>query len=241
MTEPHRPHRIVVAGGGITGLVAARRLAPAGRRGHSRRAGGPAGWPGPHVRLGSRWVDVGAEALHLGAPPGRHLVEELGLVDTVVGSRPGQSWLWTGRGLRALPAGFTPSGPTRLRPVATSGVMSVRGLSRAGLEPIVARRAPSAGAGRGRLSRRVRLRQVRVRGDAALHRPTPGQPPCRRRAPTQPPRLRARPGGRRHPSQVPRTSAPHAVCSFRSPGIPAGAAHVRHVAGGSAHPHRGPA
>lgn len=143
MTEPHRPHRIVVAGGGITGLVAARRLAEAGHDvtvvEQAERLGGQV----HTVRLGSRWVDVGAEALHLGAPSARHLVEELGLVDTVVGSRPGQSWLWTGRGLRALPAGVTPSGPTRLRPVMTSGVMSVRGLGRAGLEPFVARVRPA--------------------------------------------------------------------------------------------------
>ena len=143
MTEPHRPHRILVAGGGITGLVAARRLAQAGHEVTVVEQAGRLGGQVHTMRLGSRWVDVGAEALHLGAPPGRHLVEELGLVDTVVGSRPGQSWLWTGRGLRALPAGFTPSGPTRLRPVATSGVMSVRGLSRAGLEPIVARVRPA--------------------------------------------------------------------------------------------------
>ncbi|WP_353509383.1 protoporphyrinogen oxidase [Intrasporangium sp.] len=143
MTEPHRPDRIVVAGGGITGLVAARRLALAGHEVTVVEQDDRLGGQVHTVRVGSRWVDVGAEALHLGGPTARHLVEELGLADTVVGSRPGQSWLWTGRGLRALPSGVTPSGPTRLRPVATSGVMSVRGLSRAGLEPIVARVRPA--------------------------------------------------------------------------------------------------
>ena len=143
MTEPYRPHRVVVVGGGMTGLVAARRLALAGRDVTLVEQGSRLGGQIHTVRVGSRWVDVGAEAVHLGAPAARHLVEELGLADSVLGSKPGQSWLWTGRGLRALPAGVTPSGPTRLRPVVTSGVMSVRGLGRAGLEPIIARMRPA--------------------------------------------------------------------------------------------------
>ncbi|HKX66942.1 MAG TPA: protoporphyrinogen oxidase [Intrasporangium sp.] len=142
MTEPQRAHRVVVVGGGMTGLVAARRLALAGQDVTVVEQRGRLGGQVHTVRMGSRWVDVGAEAVHLGAPAARQLVTELGLVDSVLGSRAGQSWLWTGRGLRALPAGVTPSGPTRLRPVLTSGVMSARGLGRAGLEPLVARVRP---------------------------------------------------------------------------------------------------
>jgi len=138
-TSARRSHRVVVAGGGITGLVAARRLAQAGHSvtvvEQSDRLGGQV----HTVHIAGRDVDLGAEAIHLPSPPARHLVEELGLLDSVVGSRPGQTWLWTGRALRVLPAGVTPSGPTRIRPVLTSRVMSVRGLGRAGLEPLVAR------------------------------------------------------------------------------------------------------
>jgi oxygen-dependent protoporphyrinogen oxidase len=57
----------------------------------------------------------------------------------MVHAQPGTTWLWTGRALRPLPAGVGPSGPTRLGPVVTSRVMSVRGVGRAGLEPLAAR------------------------------------------------------------------------------------------------------
>ncbi len=146
MSEPSHRHRVVVAGGGITGLVAARRLALAGHDvtlvEQSDRLGGQV----HTVADGARHLDLGAEAIHLGPPVARDLVTELGLLDSAVGAGPGQTWLWNGRRLRSLPAGVTPSGPTRLRPVVTSGVMSVRGLGRAALEPLLARLRPALAA-----------------------------------------------------------------------------------------------
>lgn len=139
------PDVVVVVGGGVTGLVAARRLAQQGRRvvllEHSDRLGGQV----RTLDLAGRRVDVGAEALHLAAPSVGALVAELGLADSLVGARSGTSWLWTPRGRQPLPAGIGPAGPTRLRPVLGSRVMTLAGLARAGLEPVMARlRAPLA-------------------------------------------------------------------------------------------------
>ncbi len=100
---------------------------------------------GGHVHtidIAGRRVDVGAEALHLGAPAARELIADLGLSADVVGAASSPSWLWTPGGRRALPAGVGPAGPTRLRPVLSSRVLSARGLVRAGLEPVVARLSP---------------------------------------------------------------------------------------------------
>lgn len=133
------PNVVAVVGGGVTGLVAARRLALHGSRvvllEHSDRLGGQI----RTLHIAGRHVDVGAEALHLAAPAASALVAELGLSDRIVGARAGTSWLWTPRGRRPLPAGVGPAGPTRLRPVLSSGVMTLAGLARAALEPVMAR------------------------------------------------------------------------------------------------------
>ena len=101
MTAPAPgPRAVAVVGAGVTGLVAARRLAQSGRRvilvERSDRVGGQV----RTLDLAGRRVDVGAEALHLASPVARRVVDELGLTDSVVSSRPGPSWLWTSRGRR---------------------------------------------------------------------------------------------------------------------------------------------
>ncbi|QQS01383.1 MAG: protoporphyrinogen oxidase [Austwickia sp.] len=148
--------RAVVVGGGITGLVAARRLAQAGYattilEASDRLGGQIRTVPVGSVDGGGRTyvVDMGAEAMHTMAPRALALIDELGLRASMVTARTGQSYLWTPRGRRRLPAGVGPAGPTRLRPVLASGVMSPAGLVRAGLEPLAARlrRAPELGPG----------------------------------------------------------------------------------------------
>ncbi len=134
------PH-VVVVGGGLTGMATARRLARCGARvtlveGEDRLGG--------HVltldlpRAGAP-IDVGAEAMYSGAPEIEALLDELGLREDMVLARAGESWLWTPAGRRRLPLGVGPAGPTRLRPVLRSRVMTVPGLVRAGLEPLAAR------------------------------------------------------------------------------------------------------
>ncbi|MDO5699535.1 MAG: protoporphyrinogen oxidase [Dermatophilus congolensis] len=139
MFPPSAQPSVVVIGGGVTGLLASRRLAGAGARVTLVERGPRLGGQIRTVELGGRRVDVGAEAVHLALPSMKSVVAELGLADAVQASRPGTSWLWTGR-RRVLPAGVGPAGPTQIMPVLKSGVLRPFGLVRAGLEPLAAER-----------------------------------------------------------------------------------------------------
>lgn len=139
MFPPSANPSVIVIGGGVTGLLAARRLSSAGARVSLVERGARLGGQIRTVELGGRRVDVGAEAVHLALPSMKAVVAELGLDSTVQASRPGTSWLWTGS-RRVLPAGVGPAGPTRILPVLKSRVLGPAGLVRAGLEPVAARR-----------------------------------------------------------------------------------------------------
>ncbi|CAI9402618.1 protoporphyrinogen oxidase [Aestuariimicrobium sp. T2.26MG-19.2B] len=144
LSTPSSRPRVVIVGGGLTGLVAARQLAATCQvtvlEASDRVGGQLEAIEAPRRGGGTVRVDVGAESMHLGAPHVAALVRELGLADEVVGARPGTSALLSRGRLVPLPAGVGPAGPTQVWPVVKSGVMSTRGLLRAGLEPIKARR-----------------------------------------------------------------------------------------------------
>ncbi len=139
MSSPTAPH-VVVVGAGFTGLLAARRLVQAGCRVSVVDAADRTGGQVLTATIAGRPIDVGSEATHLMYPQVGRLVDELGLRDTMVSARPGTSWVWTPPGLRPLPEGVGPAGPTRQTPVLRSRVMTVGGLARAGLEPLTAAR-----------------------------------------------------------------------------------------------------
>ena len=132
---------VAVVGGGVSGLICARRLSQQGVNVTLFEAEPTLGGAIRTRIFTGHHIDLGAEAVHVLAPGMKELIEELGLSQELITSNPGSSWLWTRRGLRRLPAGVGPSGPRRLRPVLSSGVMSMRGLVRAGLEPLIPRRA----------------------------------------------------------------------------------------------------
>jgi oxygen-dependent protoporphyrinogen oxidase len=138
-TAEERTWHVAVVGGGISGLVAARELAGAGARVTVLEAGSRIGGQVHTVPFAGRHVDVGAEALHAGAPQVGQLLTDLDLKDDVVAARPGSAWIWTARGLRPLPAGVGPGGPTRLGPVLRANVLSPAGLARAAMEPFIPR------------------------------------------------------------------------------------------------------
>jgi protoporphyrinogen/coproporphyrinogen III oxidase len=131
------PPRIAVIGAGITGLVAARQLAASGAHVTVLEAGDAAGGQLLGASVAGHRVDVGSESVFTAAPGPLELIADIGLTDQLVPARAGTTWIWTERGLRPLPAGFTPAGPSRLGPVLRSRVLSVRGMLRAGLEPFV--------------------------------------------------------------------------------------------------------
>lgn len=140
---------VAVVGGGISGLAAARRLRQRGARVIVLEAGERLGGQIRAVTFAGHLIDVGAEAVHMSAPGMDALITELGLTDGLISANRGTSWLWTQRGLRRLPDGVGPAGPKNLLPVLRSGVMSLAGLARAGLEPIVPRRRLSGDIGVG--------------------------------------------------------------------------------------------
>ncbi|MEX2550369.1 MAG: protoporphyrinogen oxidase [Nitriliruptoraceae bacterium] len=130
---------VVVVGAGITGLVTARELAAQGVRVIVLERAPTVGGQLAEATVGGHRIDVGAESVFTAAPGPLALIEELGLAERVVPANEATTWISTERGLRPLPAGFTPAGPTRLAPVMRSRVLSLRGMLRAGMEPLVPR------------------------------------------------------------------------------------------------------
>ncbi len=140
----HRPTgHVIVIGGGVAGLVAARDLARAGARVTVVESSDRIGGQVRTLDFADRRVDVGAEAIHVAPPHLSALVRDLGLWDAPLGSHHGHTLLGHPRGAQPMPAGIGPTGPTRIRPVVQSGLLSLPGLVRAGLEPALARIAPA--------------------------------------------------------------------------------------------------
>ncbi len=138
-SEPQRtvPRRVAVIGGGISGLAAAKDLLASGAAVTLFDADARLGGQLHAVEVAGHQVDVGAESMFTAAPGPLALVEELGLGDRVVGANAGTTWIWSDRGLRRLPDGFTPAGPTRLWPMLSARVLSPRGMVRAAGEALV--------------------------------------------------------------------------------------------------------
>lgn len=98
---------VVVIGGGIGGLVAARECAKVGMQVTLLEAGDELGGAIRRIELDGVVVDAGAESYATRGGLVRALVEELGLAERIVAPRPGGAWLAgiPGVGAAPLPVG----------------------------------------------------------------------------------------------------------------------------------------
>lgn len=142
---------MAVIGGGIAGLVAARQLARAGADVLVLESSDRLGGQLRTELIGGTHIDVGAEALHLTGPAMDRFVDDLDLSPDLVRPNPSCSWIWTGKGLRRLPAGVGPAGPARIAPLLAARILSPAGLARAAVEPLAPRTDVRADVSIGRL------------------------------------------------------------------------------------------
>lgn len=147
--------RAVVVGGGITGLAAA--FALAGRDGVEVTLCEADEGLGGKVRseaFAGVDLDLGPDAFLARRPEAVALCQELGLADALVAPATAAAYLWSRGRLRRLPPGLALGVPTRLGPLARSGVLSPLGLVRVALEPLVPGRTLDGDEALGALVRR---------------------------------------------------------------------------------------
>jgi oxygen-dependent protoporphyrinogen oxidase len=139
------PRHIVVVGGGITGLVAARAaLATARDRGRALRVTLLESSPrfGGNLlteRRDGYVLDAGADAWVAAKPHATALARDLGLGPSLIGTNPNTRRFyiaWRGA-LHPVPEGLVLGVPTRLGPLARSRLFTWRGKVRMAIEPFV--------------------------------------------------------------------------------------------------------
>lgn len=129
-----RRHRVAVIGGGIAGLAAARRLALDGNEVMLLEAEGTTGGKLRSATVGGVVVDVGPDAFVSRRPEGIALCQELGIADELVAPGCSGAAVWARGRLRALPDGLALGVPTRLLPLARSGIVGPAGVLRAAVD-----------------------------------------------------------------------------------------------------------
>jgi oxygen-dependent protoporphyrinogen oxidase len=145
--------RVVIVGGGITGLTVAERLSAVVDRNDveievlesSERVGGKlrttafAGRPG---------IDEGADAFLVRVPAAAELARRVGLAETLTAPTGAHAAVWHD-GLHRIPDGLVLGVPSGIAGLAASGLLSVRGKLRAAVEPLLPRtRDPGDSIGR---------------------------------------------------------------------------------------------
>ncbi len=122
--------RVVVVGGGISGLVAARELCRAGIDVDLVEPDRPGGKLRTSPFAGGV-LDEGADAFLARVPEGTDLCRELGIDGTLVSPAERRAHVWSRGALRALPEAQLLGVPTDLDELAASGIVSPAGLDAA--------------------------------------------------------------------------------------------------------------
>ena len=149
-------NRVVIVGGGITGLTAAYRLAQRSSGTHitlveaDDRLGGK-------IRsttfAGIEGIDEGADAFLTRVPYAIALAKDLGLEDELTSPASGKAFVWW-NGLHPIPEGLMLGVPTDLAKLARTKLLTWPGKLRAALEPAL----PATGVGADSVGRLIRKR-----------------------------------------------------------------------------------
>jgi oxygen-dependent protoporphyrinogen oxidase len=135
--------RVAVIGGGITGLAAAHRVRERCGPGSvtiiegSSRLGGKI----RTERVDGFVLEGGPDCFLASKPAARELCEQLGLGPHIIETNAAlrRSFVKRADRLHPLPDGITGLVPSRLMPLVTTGILSLRGRARAALEPFMPR------------------------------------------------------------------------------------------------------
>ena len=135
--------RVVIVGGGISGLATAhymRRRLGAGVQLTLVEGGMQLGGKVATQEFSGHLVDTGPDALLVRAPKMAALLADLGLDDQTVAPAVQGAYVWSRGRLRRLPQGTLFGVPERLLPLLRSRLLSPAGLARAALDLVLPRR-----------------------------------------------------------------------------------------------------
>ena len=134
--------RVVIVGGGVSGLATAHYLHNGLGRGVQLtlvEGGSRLGGKVANQQFSGHLVDTGPDAVLVRAPAMAALLQDLGLGEQIVAPAALGAHVWSRGKLRRLPTGTLFGVPDRLLPLMRSGLMSPTGLARAALDLVLPR------------------------------------------------------------------------------------------------------